>query len=180
MLGHGDGTFASIVSFPIGKTATSVAIGDLNGDGKPDLAVADYATGAGDVAVLLGNGDGTFQTAVKYPVVNGADWVVMGDFNGDGDLDLAVASNSAGANNSSGSAGAVTLLFGRGDGTFRNPMVYGAGSNPLSLAVGDVNGDGQPDLIFADTQANAAVVLLNNYIPGSSGSACTAVAPLGN
>ena len=72
MLGHGDGTFATIVTYPIGKMATWVAIGDLNGDGKPDLAVADYATGAADVAVLLGNGDDTFQIAVKYPVVNGA------------------------------------------------------------------------------------------------------------
>jgi FG-GAP-like repeat len=179
MLGHGDGTFATIVSYTIGKTATWVAIGDLNGDGKPDLAVADYAPGAADVAVLIGNGDGTFQTAVKYPVVNGADSVVMGDFNGDGNLDLAVASNSAGANSSSGSAGAVTVLLGRGDGTFRNSMVYGAGVNPLSVAMGDVNGDGKPDLVFADNLANSVVVLLNNYIPGSN-SGCSQVQPLGN
>jgi hypothetical protein len=180
MLGHGDGTFAAAVSYSIGKAATSVAIGDLNGDGKPDLAVADFATGAGAVAVLLGNGDGTFQTAVKYPAVNGANSVVMADFNGDGNLDLAVASNSAGATGAAGSAGTVTILLGRGDGTFRNSIVYGAGNNPLSLGVGDVNGDGQPDLVLADTLANTAVVLLNNYIPGSSGSACTAVQPLGN
>ena len=71
------------------------------------------------------------------------------------------------------------MLLGRGDGTFRNSMVYGAGINPLSLAVGDVNGDGQPDLLFADNQANSVVVLLNNYVPGSS-SACSPVQPLGN
>jgi hypothetical protein len=179
MLGHGDGTFAAAVTYTIGKMATSVAIGDLNGDGKPDLAVADYAPGAADVAVLLGNGDGTFQTAVKYPAVNGADSVVMGDFNGDGNLDLAVSSNSAGANSAGGSAGAVTVLLGRGDGTFRNSMVYGAGINPLTVAVGDVNGDGLPDLVFADTLANTAVVLLNNYVPGSN-SVCSQVQPLGN
>jgi hypothetical protein len=177
MLGRGDGTFAAAVTYPAGKMATGVAIGDLNGDGKPDLAVADFGPGAADVAVLLGNGDGTFQTAVKYPAVNGADAVVMGDFNGDGNLDLAVSSNAVGP--SGAGSGSVTVLLGRGDGTFRNSMVYGAGINPLSLAVGDVNGDGQPDLLFADNQANSVVVLLNNYVPGSS-SACSPVQPLGN
>jgi hypothetical protein len=176
MLGHGDGTFAAPVTYPIGKMATWVAIGDLNGDGKPDLAVADYASGAADVAVLFGNGDGTFQTAVKYPVVNGASSVVMADFNGDGNLDLAVASNGTG---SAGLGGAVTVLLGQGDGTFRNSIVYGAGNNPLSLAVGDVNGDGQPDLVIADNVANSVAVLLNNYVPGSGGSACAPVAPVG-
>jgi hypothetical protein len=70
--------------------------------------------------------------------------------------------------------------LGQGDGTFRDEIVYGAGVNPLSVAVGDVNGDGQPDLVFSDNFANTAVVLMNNYIPGSSGSACTAVQPLSN
>jgi hypothetical protein len=176
MLGHGDGTFAAPVTYSIGKMATWVAIGDLNGDGKPDLAVADYAAGAADVAVLLGNGDGTFQTAVKYPAINGASSVVMADFNGDGNLDLAVASNGTG---STGLGGSVTVLLGQGDGAFRNSMVYGAGNNPLSLAVGDVNGDGQPDLVIADNVANSVVVLLNNYTPGSN-SVCSQVLPLGN
>jgi hypothetical protein len=180
MLGHGDGTFATVVPYPIGKIATGLAIGDLNGDGKPDLAVADYGSGAADVAVLFGNGDGTFQSAVKYPAVNGADSVVMADFNGDGFLDLAVVSNGAGAASSSGSAGAVTVLLGQGDGTFRDAIVYGAGINPLSVAAGDVNGDGQPDMLFSDNLANTVVVSMNNYIPGSSGSACTVVQPLSN
>src|ERR1700692_2034577 len=72
----------------------------------------------------------TFQTAVKYPAVNGAASVVMADFNGDGYLDLAVVSNSSGANSSVGAAGAVTVLLGQGDGTFRDAIVYGAGINP--------------------------------------------------
>jgi hypothetical protein len=100
----------------------------------------------------------------------------MADFNGDGNLDLAVASNGTG---SAGLGGAVTVLLGQGDGTFRNSIVYGAGNNPLSLAVGDVNGDGQPDLVIADNVANSVAVLLNNYVPGSGGSACAPVAPVG-
>ena len=180
MLGKGDGTFATAVSYPAVKTATGVAIGDLNGDGKPDLVVADDAAGAGDVAVLFGNGDGTFQTAVKYPVDNGGGAVVIADFNGDGNLDLGVASNAAGLNGSGGSSGSVTVLLGQDDGTFRDKMIYGAGINSVWLAVGDVNGDGLPDLVLSDTVANSLVVLLNSYIPGTGGSACTAVQPLSN
>jgi hypothetical protein len=180
MLGHGDGTFGAAVSYSIGKIATSVAIGDLNGDGKPDLAVADYAPGAADVAVLLGNGDGTFQTAVKYPAVTGSGSVVMADFDGDGYLDLAVASDSIGSASNGGTAGVITVLLGQGDGTFRDAIVYGAGVDPRWLAVGDVNGDGQPDLVIPDDLANTVLLLLDNYIPGSSGSACTVVQPLGN
>src|SRR4030088_831728 len=90
----GDGGPATTnVDYTIGKRATSIAIGDLNGDGKPDLAVADF--GGGAVSVLLGNGDGTFQTAVKYPAVAGSNSVTMGDFNGDGNADLAVVSSGA-------------------------------------------------------------------------------------
>jgi hypothetical protein len=177
MLGHGDGTFCD--RRPVLHRQNGDGSSDRRFDGKPDLAVADFATDAADVAVLLGNVDGTFQTAVRYPAVNGVAAVVMADFNGDGYLDLAVISNSAGGNNSVGAAGAVTVLLGQGDGTFRDAIVYGAGINTPWIAVGDVNGDGQPDLVFTDDLANTALVLMNNYIPGS-GSACTVVQPLGN
>jgi large repetitive protein len=85
----------------------------------------------------LGNGDGTFQAAVNYAVGSWPSSVAVGDFKGDGKLDLAVT--NSGSNN-------VSVLLGNGDGTFGATVNYGAGSGPASLAVGDFNGDGKPDL----------------------------------
>jgi hypothetical protein len=178
LLGNGDGTFRPNVDYTIGARATSVAIGDLNGDGKPDLVVSDFggtgvtASKVGVVAVLLGNGDGTFQKPVRYAVsATGAVAVVMSDFNSDGAMDVAAISPADQT---------VTVLLGNGDGTFRNPIAYGAGSNPLAMTVGDLNGDGKPDLVIVDDVANTVLALLNYYAPGSTASACSAVPALAN
>ncbi len=94
-----------------------MAVGDFNGDGKLDLAVANFATN--DVSVLLGNGDGTFQTAMNFGAGTQPESLVTGDFNGDGILDLAVANDSAGN---------VSMLVGNGDGTFQPAVNYDAGT----------------------------------------------------
>jgi hypothetical protein len=120
-------------------------VGDFNGDGKPDLAVAN--TSGGNVSVLLGKGDGTFQAAVNYGAGTEADSVTVGDFNGDGKPDLAVADYNDGT---------VTVLPGNGDGTFRVAANYGAGTEAISAAVGDFNGDGKPDLAVANSAATAS------------------------
>lgn len=153
-LGKGDGAFGSPVSFGSGGLGpTSVTIADVNGDGKPDLVVtnecADIYCTSGAVSVLLGNGDGTFKTAVSYNSGGlRASSVAIGDLNGDGKLDLAVAND---CNSPYGcTSGSVGILFGSGNGTFSLSAAYGSGGEDASsIALGDLNGDGKPDLVVA-------------------------------
>lgn len=178
-LGNGDGTFRAPVRYTVRNTAV-LALGDLNGDGKPDIvAIAEpFVRGAanqvlsGNIAVLLNNGDGTFQAAVRYAVAPNLSAVAVGDFNGDGNMDVAVSSASA-------PVGAVTVLLGNGDGTFRNALTYGGGT-PTAMAVGDLNGDGKPDLAMTGGLGDSVVVLLNTYVSGSGGSACAPVPVVAN
>ena len=176
LLGNGDGTFQAAVSYGSGGwNADSVAVGDVNGDGKPDLVVSNECISNnncanGSVAVLLGNGDGTFQAAPAYGSGGqGAQSVAVEDVNGDGKPDLIVANVCISNNNCAN--GSVSVLLGNGDGTFKAAVSYGSGGYAaLSVAVGDVNGDGKPDLVVANqsgsnnnNNANGVVgVLLGN------------------
>ncbi len=154
LIGNGDGTFSPTSASPIsdGRVPAQVVTADLNGDGRPDLAIVNQDD---TVSVLLGNGDGTFTTALSSPITVGdgtGGAIAVGDFTGDGKLDLAVLSSNPGPS----SSGTLTLLLGNGDGTFTpapgSPVALSA--DPVSLAVADFNGDGKPDLaIVADTTA---------------------------
>jgi hypothetical protein len=141
-----------------GENGVSVAMADVNGDGKPDMVVASFCAsasnctdlfGPGGVSVLLGNGDGTFQPPVTYSSGGyDASSVAIADVNGDGKLDVVVVNQ---CQSSSSCIGSVSVLFGNGDGTFQPPVSYStAGDNPESVAIADLNGDGHPDLVVSN------------------------------
>jgi Bacterial Ig-like domain (group 3)/FG-GAP-like repeat/FG-GAP repeat len=153
LLGNGDGTFRAGVTYDSGGYyPLSVAIADVNRDGTPDIIVANNCASTcnnSSVGVLLGNGDGTFQTALSY---DSGGWsaasVTIGDVNGDGKPDIIVANNCA---NFYCSNGSVAALLGNGDGTFQAASSYDSGGwSATSVTVGDVNGDGRLDLVVAD------------------------------
>ena len=153
----GESCFVAHVDYPVGKYPSSVAIGDFNGDGKPDLAVAN--SGSGDVSVLLNdNGGGTFAPAANYATDSGfgPDFALavvrIGDLDGDGKADLAVANFGAGN---------ISVLLNRGNGTFAPAVNYAAGTQPSSVAIGDVDGDGRADLVVGDTDGDKIYILLN-------------------
>jgi Bacterial Ig-like domain (group 3)/FG-GAP-like repeat len=158
LLGNGDGTFQAARRFGTGNSGgTSVFVADVNGDGKPDLLVATYCFGGdcdtGGVAVLLGNGDGTFQTAQIYRSGGyHAGSIFVADVNGDGKPDLAVANSCSTRANcgqeTGGPLGNVGVLLGNGDGTFQPATSYASGGGLAdSVAIADVNGDGKADLV---------------------------------
>jgi hypothetical protein len=151
LLGNGNGTFQPVVTHSSGAiNAFSVTIADLNHDGKPDLVVANECgfpcDTNGAVAVLLGNGDGTFRAAVIYNSgFETANSVTVADVNGDGNPDVVVSNES--------NPGTVGVLLGNGDGTFRPAITYDSGgSRPFWVAVADVNGDGKLDLLVANSE----------------------------
>jgi hypothetical protein len=181
LLGNGEGTFGTAATFGSGGLfSDGVAIDDLNRDGKLDIVVANSSSSStvddGNVGVLLGNGDGTFKTAVPYlSGAFGAASVAVADVNGDGKKDLVVANCSATVSSCTGGGGTVGVLLGYGNGTFQTAVTYlSGGSTPFGVAVADVNGDGRPDIVAANcggascgTAATAGTVgvLINQSTP---------------
>lgn len=152
MLGNGNGTFGPGVT-SAGMTVfstSSATLADVNGDGRADLLLTMIlgTGGSGIAAVMPGNGDGTFGPARTYGVNIYPRSMAVADVNGDGRADVVVANSRGQAN--SYAPGDATLLLGNGDGTFKAPTSFLTGGTPYGVAVADLNGDGKPDLVFAN------------------------------
>jgi protein involved in polysaccharide export with SLBB domain len=159
VLGNGDGTFTTTPTVPsLSTVPAGIAVGDFNGDGKLDLAVLVYGaggeTGTGNVDIFLGNGDGTFQSALVSPATGDEPaGIAVGDFNQDGIPDLAIPNKGSDT---------VTVLLGNGDGTFTATAVSPAtGQQPFEITVGDFNGDGMPGLAVGN-EGGLVTILLGN------------------
>ena len=152
--GNGDGTFAATpAATGINSCAGALATGDFNRDGIPDLAVASCCN---YLWIMLGKGDGTFSIASQAITGSQQNAIVAGDFNGDGITDLAVA------NYNNGASSTVSILLGKGDGTFAAGPSYATDAGPDAIIMGDINGDGKPDLVVRNSRFVSANLLLGN------------------
>jgi len=137
LLGTGGGKFATHVDYTVGIEPLAVAFGDVNGDGKLDLVVANGGLdGFWSLSVLLGKGDGTLAPKVDYPSGPGPQSIAQAEINGDGKLDVVLDSQHG--------PSSVSVLLGRGDGTFPDKVDYPV--NVQSVALADIDGDGKLDI----------------------------------
>jgi hypothetical protein len=182
LLGNGDGTFQAHKDYVTANAPRAIAIGDFNGDGKLDLAIVtcvDIYCDSGSVSVLLGNGDGTFQTHVDYAEGGTSEFpdaIAVGDFNGDGKLDLVIV-NQFSCGDKCGPYSNASILLGNGDGTFQAQQDFPAGYNPVSVAVGDFNGDGKLDLAVGDAPPEFGFPVTVNVLLGNGDGSFQAFVP---
>jgi hypothetical protein len=151
LLGKGNGTFDTAINLSVSDYPTSIAGGDLNGDGKLDIAVAHAS---GHVSILLGNGDGTFVVTTNYVVGRFPRILFIGDLNVDGRLDLITANSSDRT---------LSVLAGYGDGTFTPAISFATGMSSQSGVIGDFNDDGQLDVAIGSPYT-VSVILNQTHV----------------
>ncbi len=188
LLGTGDGNFLPAVNYPVGADPVAIVAGDFNHDGHLDLAVlnSNPNTGGagGSVSILNGQSNGTFVAGPTLAVGFIPTAIAAGDFDEDGNLDLAVVVSNP---NGSFNPGFVTILLGSANGSFVAQGNYGVGLAPVSIAVGDFNGDGKLDLAVGSAAdglnfnpQSEISILLNNGSGGFQAGSSFATAPAGN
>jgi uncharacterized repeat protein (TIGR01451 family) len=153
--------FATPVSYSVGTAATGLVVADFNGDGKLDLATAN--SGDGNVSILLGNGDGTLQTAVNFPagVANPAS-LAVGDFNDDGKLDLAAVDLSLRM---------LSVLLGNGNGSFQTGKTLALAFDPTQvIVVSDFDLDGESDVAISGSDPNTSTLVINIFLGKGDGT----------
>jgi hypothetical protein len=152
-------TETTVKPCPAGTSPISLAVGDLNGDGTQDLTTA--CDGSNNIAILANDGTGNFSPIPGSPITSDStpQALALGDFNGDGILDIA-ATNPA--------RGSVTIFLGNTSGSFTAAQggPINVGSTPRSIVVGDFNRDGIPDLAVANRSSNNVSILLGNGTGG--------------
>jgi hypothetical protein len=152
LLGGGDGTFAPPVRYPVGVAPDSIIAGDFTGDGHLDLAVTNG--GSTYVSLLRGRGDGTFEPQLQSAVTDTPtihDGLAVGDFDRDGHLDLATA--QLGTSD-------ISVLLGKGDGTFQLPLRFAVGLGPVAAVSGDFSNSGRRDVASVNATTNEVAVAL--------------------
>ena len=158
LLGAGNGQFAAGVNYPGPEKADAVQVADMNGDGNLDLiAVGQGTNGTGSLTVLLGNGDGTFQTPTTYSLSAKAYDLAVTDLNHDGFPDVAISTSGSG----------LMVLLNNGSGGLNSPTTYSVNGPSTHIIAGDFNGDGSPDLIAL----NGIPYYLPNHGDGTFGAA---------
>ncbi|NLX23502.1 MAG: matrixin family metalloprotease [Phycisphaerae bacterium] len=151
LLNQGNAAFAPATNWSGDLLARDLALADMDGDGRLDLAAVERS--AGSVFVLFNDGSGGFGERASYPTGPLSEGVAAADLDGDGHIDLVVAN---------GESDDVSVLFNRGDGTFEPQWPYRVGQTPVAVAVADVNGDDRPDILTANNGAGTVSILLNN------------------
>lgn len=154
LINNGDGTFGTMKTYATAAEPYSVAAGDFRHDGKIDLAVTGYYNSV--ISILLGNGDGTFKSHVDISTGTAPAVITAYDFNGDHKLDLATVDYN------NGQTGSISILLGKGDGTFGARTDYMTGTGPDGLALGRFNGGKNIDLAVADLIGNTMSILPGN------------------